>query len=447
MIKKQNSMDMTQGSVIRLLILFAVPLLAGNIFQMLYNTVDTLVVGNFVGKQALAAVGSTSSIVNMLVMFFNGVSVGAGVVISQSYGGHKEELLHQAVETTMALTLIFSLLFTVVGIYMSPLLLKLMATPEDVLPEASVYLKIYFSGIAGLLIYNMGSGILRAVGDTKRPLYFLLLSSFLNIVLDLLFVLGFHMGIAGVGYATVISQMISAVLVLWILIHTKENYRLVVKDIKIHKKLMFQILSVGLPTGFQSMITQFSNVFAQSYINSFGADAMAGWSCFSKLDQVVFLPINSMAQAATTFVGQNCGAGLMKRVKEGTKAALILSAAVTLVFSIFLFVLAKPLTAMFTRDSEVIRYGVLFIDLTLLFRQFNCANSILAGAIRGRKDSKGPMIIMLFSMVVMRQIYLFVSSQFVRNIYVVGMGWPVGWVISFFIMTWYYFKKYVWIKK
>lgn len=440
-------MDMTQGSVIRLLILFAVPLLAGNIFQMLYNTVDTLVVGNFVGKQALAAVGSTSSIVNMLVMFFNGVSVGAGVVISQSYGGHKEELLHQAVETTMALTLIFSLLFTVVGIYMSPLLLKLMATPEDVLPEASIYLKIYFSGISGLLIYNMGSGILRAVGDTKRPLYFLLLSSFLNIVLDLLFVLGFHMGIAGVGYATVISQMISAALVLWILIHTKENYRLVVKDIKIHKKLMFQILSVGLPTGFQSMITQFSNVFAQSYINSFGADAMAGWSCFSKLDQVVFLPINSMAQAATTFVGQNCGAGLMKRVKEGTKAALILSAAVTLVFSIFLFVLAKPLTAMFTRDSEVIRYGVLFIDLTLLFRQFNCANSILAGAIRGRKDSKGPMIIMLFSMVVMRQIYLFVSSQFVKNIYVVGLGWPVGWVISFLIMTWYYLKKYVWIKE
>ncbi len=443
MIKRQNSMDMTQGSVIRLLILFAVPLLVGNIFQMLYNTVDTLVVGNFVGKQALAAVGSTSSIVNMLVMFFNGVSVGAGVVISQNYGGRKEELLHRAVETTMALTLIFSLLFTVVGIYMSPMLLKLMATPEDVLPEASVYLKIYFSGISGLLIYNMGSGILRAVGDTKRPLYFLLLSSFLNIVLDLLFVLGFHMGIAGVGYATVISQMISAVLVLWILIHTKENYRLVVKDIKIDKKLMFQILSVGLPTGFQSMITQFSNVFAQSYINSFGADAMAGWSCFSKLDQVVFLPINSMAQAATTFVGQNCGAGLMKRVKEGTKAALILSAAVTLVFSIFLFVLAKPLTAMFTRDSEVIRYGVLFIDLTLLFRQFNCANSILAGAIRGRKDSKGPMIIMLFSMVVMRQIYLFVSSQFVRNIYVVGLGWPVGWVISFLIMTVYYLKKYV----
>ena len=227
---------MTSGSITKLLIMFAVPLVIGNLFQQLYNTVDSLVVGNFVGSHALAAVGSTTSIINMIVMFFTGTSVGAGVVISRYYGAHDDEKLHIAVETTMAVTFICGIIFTGLGIFVAPYMLKFMSTPDDVLPSASVYLKIYFSGVFGLLVYNMGSAILRAVGDTKRPLYFLCLSSVMNIGLDLLFVVGFGMAIEGVAYATIISQFISAVLVLIVLTKSAENYRLTWKDLRIDKK-------------------------------------------------------------------------------------------------------------------------------------------------------------------------------------------------------------------
>ena len=224
---------MTSGSITKLLIMFAVPLVIGNLFQQLYNTVDSLVVGNFVGSHALAAVGSTTSIINMIVMFFTGTSVGAGVVISRYYGAHDDEKLHIAVETTMAVTFICGIIFTGLGIFVAPYMLKFMSTPDDVLPSASVYLKIYFSGVFGLLVYNMGSAILRAVGDTKRPLYFLCLSSVMNIGLDLLFVVGFGMAIEGVAYATIISQFISAILVLIVLTRSTENYRLTWKDLRI----------------------------------------------------------------------------------------------------------------------------------------------------------------------------------------------------------------------
>lgn len=247
--KKQKSMDMTSGSITKLLIMFAVPLVIGNLFQQLYNTVDSLVVGNFVGSHALAAVGSTTSIINMIVMFFTGTSVGAGVVISRYYGAHDDEKLHIAVETTMALTFICGILLTGLGIWVAPYMLEFMSTPEDVLPSASVYLEIYFSGVFGLLVYNMGSAILRAVGDTKRPLYFLCLSSVMNIALDLLFVVGFGMAIEGVAYATIISQFISAALVLVVLSRSTENYRLTWRDLRIDKGIFKQILRIGLPTG------------------------------------------------------------------------------------------------------------------------------------------------------------------------------------------------------
>ncbi|MBQ2404590.1 MAG: MATE family efflux transporter, partial [Lachnospiraceae bacterium] len=244
-IKKTKTLDMTEGNIAKLLITFAIPLLLGNIFQYLYNTVDSLVVGNFVGKEALAAVGSTTYIINTLVMFFGGISVGASVIISRYFGAHDDETLHRAIETTMALTFIGSILCTVAGIALSPLLLRFMDTPEDVLPSSSVYLRIYFGGITGLMVYNMGSGILRAVGDTKRPLYFLIFSSIMNIILDLLFVVVFSLGIAGVAYATVLAQMISAVLVLILLTKSKEKYRLVWKDLHVDMQLTKEILSVG----------------------------------------------------------------------------------------------------------------------------------------------------------------------------------------------------------
>ena len=283
--KKQQSMDMTSGSITKLLIMFAVPLVIGNLFQQLYNTVDSLVVGNFVGSHALAAVGSTTSIINMIVTFFTGTSVGAGVVISRYYGAHDDEKLHIAVETTMAVTFICGIIFTGLGIFVAPYMLKFMSTPDDVLPSASVYLKIYFSGVFGLLVYNMGSAILRAVGDTKRPLYFLCLSSVMNIGLDLLFVVGFGMAIEGVAYATIISQFVSAISRAH---RSHQKHGELPPDLEgpaDRQKIFRQILMIGLPTGFQQSLTSFSNVYVQSYINTFGSSCMAGWSSYSKIDQ------------------------------------------------------------------------------------------------------------------------------------------------------------------
>lgn len=436
--KKTASMDMTQGSIVKLLILFAVPLLLGNLFQQLYNTVDVLVVGNFVGKEALAAVGSVASIINMLVLFFNGVSIGAGVVISHYFGAHDEENVHQAVETTMVVTLFFSVLFTIIGVSMVPFMLRLMSTPDDVMDSAAVYLRIYFAGISGLLVYNMGSGILRAVGDTRRPLMFLCLSSLMNIMLDLVFVIAFGLGIAGVAYATIISQFVSAGLVLAYLMGTRDIYRFTLKDMKLDKRILRQILSIGLPTGIQSAITCFSNVVVQSYINSFGAGCMAGWSCYTKIDQFVFLPMQSMGMAVTTFVGQNTGAGDIKRAKKGTYTGLFMSIAITICGIIPLWIFAEAAMHMFSQDASVIYYGVFFVRFCLLFITSCCFNQVLSGALRGVGDAKAPMVIMIFSFVLFRQIYLFAATHVVNNIYVVGFGYPAGWIMCSALFMLYY---------
>jgi putative MATE family efflux protein len=277
-VKKPNTTakNMTSGPILSQMVFFALPLLIGNIFQLLYNTVDTLVVGNFVSTQALAAVGSTSVIINMIVFFFNGLSVGASVVIGQRYGARDFKKLHIAVETTIFVTLLASAIFTAIGVLLVRPMLAFMSTPADVVPEATVYLRIYFAGISGLLIYNMGSGILRAVGDSTRPLYFLVLSSILNIVLDLFFVIVLHLGIAGVAYATILSQFISAVLVLALLTRTEDIYKLVWKDLRLDTPTLRMILAIGFPTAIQSTLTAFSNVFVQSYVNVFGSSCMQG---------------------------------------------------------------------------------------------------------------------------------------------------------------------------
>ena len=426
---------MTGGSISKLLIAFAIPLLMGNLFQQLYNTVDSLVVGNFVGKEALAAVGSTTPIINTLVMFFGGVAVGASVIISRYFGAHDDEKLHTAIETTMALTFVSSILCTVLGIYIAPALLRFMDTPEDVLPEAATYLKIYFAGVSGLLIYNMTSGILRAVGDTKRPLYFLILSSIMNIVLDLIFVIYFHMGIAGVAYATIISQFVSSILVLTILTRSTENYRFVWKDLCFNKKMLSQICKVGFPVGLQQAVTSFSNVYVQSYINSFGSSCMAGWSSYVKIDSFLMLPLQSMAQASTTFASQNIGAKNVKRVKDGTKTALLLSSAVIFVLAAILWIFAPQMTALFNQDPEVIYYGTLFLRLCVFAVVLCCPNQIYAGTLRGAGDAKNPMYIMLFSFVVFRQIYLYLVNRFAYSPYTIGFGYPAGWLLCTILMT------------
>lgn len=440
---KTTVRDMTEGSIVRQVTLFALPLMLGNIFQMLYNTVDSIVVGNFVGTQALAAVGSTTMIVNMMVFFFNGFSTGAGVVIANYFGAKDMEKLHKSIETTMAATFVLSLLFTIAGVAAVKPMLRFMATPEDVFGEATVYLQIYIGGISGLLVYNMGSGILRAVGDTMRPLYFLILTSVLNIILDLVFVLGLHRGIDGVAWATILSQFISAFLTMALLTRSRDIYRLTWHDLKIDRAILGSIFAVGLPAGIQAIITAFSNVFVQSYVNFFGSSCMAGWSCYNKLDQFIMLPMQSMAMAATTFVSQNIGAGKQRRVNRGTVITVSMAVGVTAVIVAFLCIFAAPAVGLFSPDEAVIEYGVLFIRANCFFLLFNSVNHVLAGALRGRGDSKGPMIIMLLAFVGIRQVYLYVVTHFVANTpFLVGFGYPVGWTSCCIIELAYFFLRW-----
>ena len=434
---------MTEGSIVKQVIAFSLPLMLGNVFQMLYNTVDSIVVGNFVGTQALAAVGSTTMIVNMMVFFFNGFSTGAGVVIANFFGAKDMKNLHKSIETTMAATFLLSILFTVGGVAMVKPMLRFMATPEDVFGEATVYLQIYIGGISGLLVYNMGSGILRAVGDTMRPLYFLIFTSVLNIILDLLFVLALRMGIAGAAWATIISQFASAILTMVLLTRTRDIYRLTWHDLKIDRPILGRIFAVGLPAGIQSVITAFSNVFVQSYVNSFGSACMAGWSCYNKLDQFIMLPMQSMAMAATTFVSQNIGAQKERRADKGTVITVSMTVGVTAVIVVFLWIFAAPAVGLFSPDETVIDFGVLFIRANCLFLLFNCVNHVLAGALRGRGDSKGPMIIMLLAFVGIRQAYLYVVTHFFANTpFLVGFGYPVGWITCCIIELTYFFLRW-----
>ena len=431
--------DMTEGGIAKQLVLFALPLIVGNIFQMLYNTVDSVVVGQYVGKEALAAVNSTTMIVNMLVFFFNGFSVGAGVIIARRFGAKDHDALHEAIETTMAFTFVLCVVFSVVGAGLTGPMLRFMSTPEDVMEDARAYLGIYFMGISGLLIYNMGAGILRAVGDTTRPLLFLVFTSLMNIALDLLFVLAFHMGIAGVAWATVISQAISAALTLALLTRAKDVYRLSWKELRIRGKVLYEIFQVGLPAGIQSVITAFSNVFVQSYINFFGSSCMAGWGCYNKLDQFIMLPMSSMAMAATTFVSQNMGAKKEDRADRGSVTAILMAVGVTAVIAAGLVVFAEQAVRLFSPDESVVEYGALFIHGNVFFLLFNCVNHVLAGALRGRGDSRGPMVIMLLTFVAARQVYLFVVTKYISNTpFLVGFGYPVGWMACCALEVAYY---------
>ena len=439
--------NMTEGNIWMHLILFALPLLIGNLFQQLYNTVDSIVVGNFVSKTALAAVGSTDNIINTIIGFFSGLATGAGVVISHSFGSGDKKALHRAVHTTITLTFVLSRFFTIAGLLLAPLFLKLMATPEDVLPEASAYLRIYFAGVSGLMVYNMGSGILRAVGDSRRPLYILILCAVTNIVLDLAFVVYLGAGVEGVAYATIISQWISAILVLVILTKEQSDYRLVWKDLRIDKRTTLSILRIGFPAGLQMAITSFSNVFVQSYINQFGSSCMAGWTTYGKLDKFCLLPIQSLGLSITTFVGQNLGAKKMERARKGTAYAVILSIGAALVLMMPVMAAAPMLATLFTKDPEVIAYGVRFIRLMMPFYVAISFNQILGNALRGAGNSVVPMILMMSSFIVFRQIYLFAISHIYNTITSVALGYPFGWILCSVLLLIYYGKMGLTVKK
>ena len=433
--------DMTQGTIWRHLVSFAVPMMIGMLFQQFYKTVDMIVVGQFVSEEALAAVGSTGSITNMLVSLCNGLSMGASVVISQAYGAKDFKRLHTAVHTTVAVTFVLCVISTILGLVIAKPMLVAMDTPENVMPEAYSYLSIYFSGISGLLIYNMGSGILRAVGDSRRPQYFLICSALMNIVLDLLFVLAFGMGVEGVALATLISQGVSAVLILLTLTHEKGHYGLRWKELHINMPELKVILGIGMPSGIQQGITSFSNVFVQGYINAFGSAAMAGWSSYNKLDAILFVPAMCIANASTTFVGQNWGAKKPERARAGVKQSLGMALGITVIMSIIMEIFAPQFMLLFSSEPEVIDYGVRFLRIITPFYVGTCFNQVFGGALRGIGNARAPMIIFLWSFVAFRQLYLFVSTSLGGGFVAVALAYPMGWLMSSALLTIVYLRS------
>ena len=421
--------DMTEGNIWAHMIRFSIPMAIGLLFQQLYNTVDTLVVGQFVGQQAQAAVGSTGPIINTIVGFCAGLGTGASVVISQRYGAHDQEGLGKAVHTTVALTFIISLAATGLGQLIIRPMLRFMQTPEDVMPESSTYLGIYFAGVSGVLFYNLGSSIMRAVGDSRRPLLFLILSALLNTALDLLFVLAFGMGVDGVAYATILSQILSAVLILITLTKEEGNYGIRWRRVRIDRQSLSQILKLGLPSSIQSAITAFSNVFVQSYINAFGSACMAGYGVYGKIDAFALIPVQSISMSATTFVGQNWGAEKPGRARKGVRAATVMSIISTAALGLLVFALARPLMGFFSPDEEVIEYGIRFIRIVTPFYIAICFNQIYAGVLRGVGDATMPTVIMLASFVVFRQIYLAVTKALGAGFIAVALAYPVGWIL------------------
>ena len=438
--KKGKDVDMTQGSILRHIISFAFPLLIGNIFQQLYNTVDTWVVGNYVSNEAYAAVGTVGPIVNMLIGFFMGLSSGAGVVISQYYGAKQFDKVHDTVHTAIAMTLVLAILFTGIGITMIPFMLDLMNMPDNVIPEATAYLTIYFTGLIGLMLYNIGAGILRAVGDSQRPFYFLVVCAVMNTVLDLFFVLALNMGVEGVAWATILSQGVSALLVIITLVRTDECIKLRLREIRFHFDMLKKIITVGIPAAIQMAITSFSNIFVQSYINYFGDSCMSGWTTYAKVDQLLFLPMQSIALASTTFVGQNLGAGQVERAKKGVNRALLLAMGATLLLMVPVLVFAPQIVAFFNREPQVVEYGTMLLRWLTPFYVLCCFNQIYSGALRGAGNSKAPMVIMLSSFVVFRQVYLFCMSQICNEIIPIAMSYPAGWFLCSALTAIYYHK-------
>ena len=431
---------MTEGSIPRLLITFALPLMVGNVFQQLYNTVDSIIVGNFVSKQALAAVGCTGPIINTLIGVFAGLSGGAGVVISQFYGAKDRERLRRAVQTTVVLTAIMCVLLTAAGVLLAPLLLRLMDTPADVMGAASEYLRIYFWGISGMLLYNIGAGILRAVGDSTHPLYFLIFSATTNTVLDYLFVKVFSFGIAGAAIATIVSQALSAVLVMGMLVRSKEDYRVDLKALRLDGAVLKRICEIGIPSSLQMGVTAVSNVFVQSYINRFESSCMAGWAAYNKLDAFAMLPLMGFSMAVTTFVGQNYGAGKLDRARSGPLHALWIGTLIMVAILTPMMLFAPTLVRLFNQEAEVIAFGTLFIRLISPFYLLCTINQIYSGALRGVGDTKATMIIMLFSFVFFRQLYLFTAYRLGGGIVPIALGYPAGWIMCSTVILIYYYR-------
>lgn len=436
--EKQTTL-MTEGSILKKIFFFSVPLILGNLFQQLYNTVDSIIVGNYVenGKAALAAVGSSTSTISLLIAFSQGAAVGAGVIIAQYLGAGNKKKLEEAVHTSMGIAVVLGIILTVLGMCGSSTILRWMNTPEDVIGQSDLYLKIYFAGVVFNVIYNMGAGILNAAGNSKRSLIYLCYASVINIVLDLLFIRGLGMGVEGAAIATDISQIASGVFVIAFLMRTNEDYRIQLRKVRIHKKMAADIIKIGLPTGIQNMVISFSNILVQSSVNSYGSSAMAGFGAYLKVDGFNILPVMSFSMAVTTFTGQNCGAGKIDRVKKGMWVTMVMGIVYTIATGCLILIFREPIMRLFTKDKTVMEYG---IHAMYYFCPFYFLLSImhsLAGTIRGAGKSIQPMVILLISLCVFRIIWIISVLPGFSTIDGIYVLYPLSWILGVILMTAY----------
>lgn len=443
---RSHGMDMTEGSIVKKMIVFAIPLLLGNLFQQLYNMVDTWVIGQTGVNEAYAAVGSVGPIINMLLGFFLGLSSGAGVVISQYFGAKEYEKVSRTVHTSVAMTLVLGVVLTVVGVLLTPWMLRLLLHTSDtsspIFAQGNIYLRIYFAGIAAMMLYNIGAGILRAVGDSRRPFYFLVVSAVTNTVLDLIFVFRFDMGVAGVAWATVLAQALSMVLTFFVLCRSDLCIKLFFRKIRFDFAELRKIIRVGIPSAIQTSLTAFSNVFVQSYVaraNGVQEYVMGGWTSYNKLDQFIFLPAQSLALVATTFVGQNLGVGNVERAKKGVRVAWLTSTVISILIIVPVMAFSNFFGGIFNPDPNVVGYASLLLRYLTPFYLFCSVNQIYNASLRGAGNARAPMIIMISSFVVLRQIYLFVITRFVSNeLLAIGFSYPAGWGFCTVVTLLYY---------
>ncbi|MGN0453119.1 MAG: MATE family efflux transporter [Ruminococcus sp.] len=440
MSKTEKSDNMLSGSIAKSIIHFALPVFLGNLFQQLYNTADSLIVGNFISNRALAAVTSTGMLIFLLVGFFQGIGLGAGVVISQYYGAEDKQSLSLAVHTQIALSLATGAFLTVAATLLAPQILLLMGTPAEVMPEAVEYIRVYFLGSMGLVMYNSCMGIMQAVGDSKHPLYYLIVSSVINILLDLLFVFGFGWGVWSTAFATVISQFVSVFLCFYKLMRTDEAHKVCLRKIKFNMRMLKMIIRIGLPTGVQNSIIAFANVVVQSNINHFGEMAMSGCGAYSKIEGFAFLPITSFTAAITTFVGQNLGAKKYSRVRKGARFGVICSIVVAEVIGVLFYLFAPVLIKAFTRESEAVAFGVDKTRICALFYCLLSASHCFSAVLRGAGKSLVPMITMLAFWCVLRVSFLLILVPVTNSIDAVNWVYPLTWTMSTIVLAVYYLK-------
>lgn len=408
------NVNITEGIIWKQISLFALPLLISNFLQQFYYTTDAAIVGKFIGDKALASVGSTGALISMVVGLFMGLATGAGVIIAQYYGAGDTRNLQDSIHTAAALNIVSGVALTFLGTVFAPQLLMLMRIPEEALGMAAEYLRIYFMGILPAMIYNMGAGALRATGDSTRPLYYLIITCIINVMLDLLFTARFKWGVAGAAWATNISQLISAALVTLNLTSTTEVYKLHIKKIKFHKKILISIIKLGFPAGLQSVVTALSNVIIQSRVNMFGALTMAAWTAIGRIDGFIYMPINAFGLAITTFVGQNFGARKYGRVKKSVKVCMTMIMGISVLLSAALTLNGRFMYQIFTDSADVVNYGMSMLYIIVPLYPLFALNEVLTGAIRGLGRSFSPMFISLLGMCAFRIFYITVITSYGR---------------------------------